>query len=498
MQTINDAIHWWARVSPDTMALDFGDDRISYGQYHDWSERIAADLLNRGLSPGDRVGICAGNSLEYCALILGIIRAGGIAVTMNMRYTPSELSEILDDTSPSLVFADAERLAKLGALVAEPLDLDIINGLRQGDRATVSHRLHPDDRVIIVSTSGSTAKPKGVVFSHRSVTGYVATNQIEDRRLSNGSRVVVPAPLSTGAGFVQLMHYTIQGCTLFFLKAFEPKAFLDVLTRKKINAFGGVPIFFEAVSALPEFEDADLSSIQIATCGGAPVTEALQHKWMAKGVVIRQIYGQTECGGNCTVMPEHLAKSQPEKCGMGGLFNELAIIDEDGNRLPAGKVGQIIMRGPGNMIEYWNNPEATAATLKDGWIYSGDLGKLDEAGLLTFVDRMKDIIISGGLNIAAAEVERTISAYPGVEEVLVIGVKDPKFGETPMAIIHANGPIDTSKLIEHCNNQLADYKVPRYVVIEDGPMPRTATGKLSKPSMREKHAGTVAQLQKVR
>ncbi len=498
MQTINDAIYWWARVSPELVALDFDGDRVTYREYHDWSERIAADLISRGVSTGDRVGICAGNSLEYCALILGIIRAGGIVVTLNMRYTVSELSEILEDTGPGFVFADQDRIEKFNGLPTQCLDMAIVTRLRTGPSASIDHKPQPDDRVIIVSTSGSTAKPKGVVFSHRSVTGYAATNQIEDRSLSNGSRVVVPAPLSTGAGFVQLMHYTIQGCTLFFLKAFEPRAFLEVLTKQKINAFGGVPIFFEAVSALPEFEDADLSAITIATCGGAPVTKALQDTWMKKGVVIRQIYGQTECGGNCTVMPEHLAKTQPEKCGLGGLFNEIAIIDSDGNRLPAGEVGEIIMRGPGNMIEYWNNPEATSAALKDGWLHSGDLGKLDEDGLLTFVDRMKDVIISGGLNISAAEVERAISTYPGVEEVLVIATRDAKFGETPMAIIHASSPIDVERLIAHCNVQLADYKVPRYVIFEDDPMPRTATGKLSKPSMREKHAGSAAQLEKVR
>ncbi len=498
MQTINDAIHWWARVSPDTVALDFGDDRITYREYRDWAERIASDLLKRGLAPGERVAICAGNSLEYCALILGIIRAGGIAVTLNMRYTESELSEILEDTTPSFVFADAERLKKFDDLPVECLSLNVATQLRDGARPHISHTPRPDDRVIIVSTSGSTAKPKGVVFSHRSVTGYVATNQIEDRSLSSGSRVVVPAPLSTGAGFVQLMHYTIQGCTLFFLKAFEPKTFLDLLVEKRINAFGGVPIFFEAVSTLPEFEQADLSSIRIATCGGAPVTRALQDRWMKKGIVIRQIYGQTECGGNCTVMPEHLARTQPEKCGLGGLFNELAIIDENGNCLPPGEVGQIIIRGPGNMVEYWNNPEATAATLKDGWIHSGDLGKLDEDGLLTFVDRMKDIIISGGLNISAAEVERVIATYPDVEEVLVIAARDEKFGETPMAVIHTRAKLDISDLIDHCNGQLADYKVPRYVVIEDQPMPRTATGKLSKPAMRDKHAPSAAHLERVR
>ncbi|WP_233349289.1 class I adenylate-forming enzyme family protein [Hyphomonas sp. CACIAM 19H1] len=498
MQTINDAIHWWARVMPDAVALDFGDDRVTYLEYRDWSERIAADLIKRGLQPGDRVGICAANSLEYCVLILGILRAGGIVLPMNMRYTPHELAEIAEDTGPRFIFADADRLAKIEGLSSASLEISHIGQLRHGQRPIIAHQPKPDDRVVIISTSGSTAKPKGVVFSHRSMTGYVATHAIEEQSLGRGSRVIIPAPLNTSAGFVQLTHYTILGCTLHFLSAFEPALFLKTLVEKKINGFGAVPVFFEAVSKLPEFENADLSSITMATCGGAPVTQALQDTWMKKGIVLRQIYGQTECGGNGTIMPEHLARVQPQKCGMGGLFNEIGIIDENGNRVPPGTVGQIILRGPGNMLEYWNNPEETAKVLKGEWLHTGDLGVLDEDGLLTFIDRMKDLIISGGLNISAAEVERAVLTFPGIEECMVIAAKDAKFGETPLAVVYTRQDIDVPALISHCNSRLADYKVPRYVALEHEPLPRTPTGKLSKPAMREKYRNAAEALPRVR
>ncbi|MBR9834369.1 MAG: long-chain fatty acid--CoA ligase [Alphaproteobacteria bacterium] len=484
---------------PDAVALDFGDDRTTYLEYRDWSERIASNLIARGLKLGERVGVCAANSLHYCVLILGIMRAGGIVVPLNMRYTPHELSEILEDTAPRLVFADEDRIGKFSALDVESVAIESVFEIRAGERASVAHQPAPDDKVVIISTSGSTAKPKGVVFSHRTMTGYVATHAMEEQSLGKGSRVIVPAPLSTSAGFVQLTHYTVLGCTLFFLSVFEPKSFLKTVVDKKINGFGGVPVFFEAISKLPEFADADLSSITMATCGGAPVTQALQDTWMKKGIVVRQIYGQTECGGNGTIMPAHIAEVQPQKCGMGGLFNEIAIVDEAGQRVPPNTVGQIIMRGPGNMVEYWNNPEETAKTIKHGWLHSGDLGKLDEDGLLTFVDRMKDLIISGGLNIAAAEVERAVlcSGQP-IEECLVIAAKDEKFGETPLAVVYATGEVDVPALIAHCNEQLADYKVPRYVAIEREPMPRTATGKLSKPPLREKYANAAVELPRVR
>jgi fatty-acyl-CoA synthase len=198
------------------------------------------------------------------------------------------------------------------------------------------------------------------------------------------------------------------------------------------------------------------------------------------------------------MMPANLAAAMPEKCGRGGIFTELRIIDTNGNTLSPGQQGQILMRGPGTMIGYWNNPEATAETLKGGWLHSGDIGVLDEDGMLTFIDRMKDLVISGGLNISAAEVERCVSEFPGVEEVAVISAKDARFGETPLAVVYGRGPIDVKALIAHCNDRLADFKVPRYVALESEPLPRLATQKISKPILREKYKDADQLLERVR
>tara|TARA_R110001599_G_scaffold123150_2_gene295498 strand:+ start:614 stop:2110 length:1497 start_codon:yes stop_codon:yes gene_type:complete len=498
MQTISSALAWWADTTPDSIALSFGSEKISYGRLCAWSEHIARELISAGVERGDRVGVCAANSAEYCALIEAIIRVGAIVAPLNMRYTLFEMRELLEDTSPRLVFADEERRMKLAEL---NIDLRAIEDIRSFDKRSRTHidrETRPDDPVVIIATSGSTAKPKGVVLTNRSMTTYVAGFALEEPDCTKGSRVIVPAPLSTSAGFVQLVHYTTMGCSLFFESAFDPEVFLDILVRERINAFGAVPLFFERISDCAGFDAADLSHIRIATTGGSSVSRALQERWMSKGIVLRQIYGQTEAGGNSTIMPADLATLFPEKCGRGGIFTQLGIVDSEGRRLPPGEVGEIIMRGPGIMAGYWNNPEATAEALKDGWLHSGDLGVLDEQGLLTFVDRMKDIIISGGLNISAAEVERSILAFKGVEEVMVIAARDKKFGETPMAVVYTRGEINIPDLIAHCNEQLSDYKVPRYVAIEHEPMPRTATGKLAKPAMRTKYADAADTLPRVR
>jgi fatty-acyl-CoA synthase len=496
MKTLSSALAWWARMQGDVLALNVAGETATYAQCHDRSNRVAAWLGDLGVEPGDRVGVCAANSLSYCLLIMGIIRAGGIVLPMNARFTRPEIAEIVEDVRPGLVFADATHVPLVQGLGPEIHNLDEVDAVR--DRHEPGLDLDPAWPVVIISTSGSTARPKGVVFTHRSMADYATEFHLQEPAISKGARVLAIAPLSTSAGFVQLIHYTTLGCTLYMEPAFEPKAGLELLVREKINSFGGVPVLFERIAALDTFAVADLSSLRMVTVGGARVSRALLEAWMAKGIVIRQIYGQTECGGTATIMPEALAREAPEKCGWGGPFTEIVTVRPDGGRCEPGEVGEILIRGPGQMAGYWNNPTATAEAIRDGWLYTGDLGVLDEQGLLTFVDRMKDIIISGGLNISAAEVERAVSDYPGVEEVVVIAAPDPKFAETPMAVLYATQAIDVAGLIAHCNSCLADYKVPRYVVVEREPLPRLATGKLSKPAVRAKYKDQIADLPRVR
>ena len=497
-QTLCSAIDWWSKNTPHVAALNLGGMRLTYADLRSWTVRIAERLANEGVRPGDRVGICSKNSLEYCALLMAVMRAGAINVPLNARLTVIELGEVIADTDPVVVFCDVDHFQKVGSLGVRVLGLEELSALRKGKDSEFRIELDPDMPVVIISTSGSTARPKGVVFSHRTMINYATGFSMEETSCAAGSRILSAAPLSTSAGFVQLTQYTATGCSLYLESTFDPDHFLQVLAGEKINCFGAVPTFFERIAASSNFDAADLSSIRMATVGGARVSRALQEKWKEKGVVLRQIYGQTEAGGNATIMPADLAEKFPEKCGWGGIFTELAIIDEDGNRCPPGTAGQIIVRGPGMMVGYWRNPEATAQTVRDGWLYTGDLGVLDEDGLLTFVDRLKDLIISGGLNVSAAEVERAVSEYDGVEEVVVIAAPDPKFGETSMAIVYAAKAIDINALVSHCNERLADYKVPRYVVVEREPLPRLATGKLSKPALRQKYKEQFASLPRVR
>lgn len=497
-QTLSSAIAWWARMRPEQPAVVLGGDRLRYADYKDWSDRVAAMLERDGLRPGDRVAICSTNSLAYCALLMGIIRAGGIVNPINFRFTPREIRELCETTEPRFTFVAPDFAANVSAAGLTPRPIAEIEALRYGDAASVAHDPDLDAPVVIIATSGSTAKPKGVVFTNRSMTAYAANWALEETASSPGSRVISLAPLNTSAGFVQLMHYTTQGCTIFMEPVFAPDAILQLLQNEKINCFGAVPTFFEAIARCPGFADADLSSISLATAGGARVSRQLLDAYKAKGITIRQIYGQTEVGGNATMMPEHLALDEPEKCGWGCIFMDLRVVRADGSDCDPGESGEIVMRSPGMMQGYWRNPEETAKAIRNGWLYSGDIGTLDERGLLTFVDRMKDLIISGGLNISAAEVERVVCEFPGVIEALAIAAPDEKFGETPFIVYHSNSEVDVAALIAHCNTNLSNYKVPRYVAFSPEPLPRLATGKLSKPAVREIYAGAHETMERVR
>jgi fatty-acyl-CoA synthase len=494
VQTIGSAVRWWAATMPDAMALSIGGQSISYRMLNEQLEGIAARLLSEGVEPGDRVALCAGNSIAYWASVLAVIRIGAIAAPLHARCTATELAERVADYAPRLVVADEEQAGHFNGVPV--IAVDALAQARES--RPLPYEGGPDSPVMIVMTSGSTARPKGVMLSHRSMTSFAMAWALEESGFSRGARIIGAGLHSTAAGSVKVLHYLVAGAAFFFEAEFVPERFLDLMVRERITTFTGVPIFFERLAALPGFAEADLSSLETATVGGAPVGRAVFEQWAARGVIIRQGYGQTECGGIVSLMPRHLAREFPSKCGRGGLFCEILVLDSGGRPCEPGEPGEIHVRAPSTMVGYWNDPAATEAVLRDGWVRTGDVGVQDEQGHLTFVSRLKDIIISGGLNISCAEVEQAIAEFPNIVEVSVFGVADDKFGETPMAIVHSGREVAVDALIEHCNRVLADYKVPRYVVVEPEPLPRLPIGKIAKTALREKYEKAAATLPRVR
>ncbi|MEV5651115.1 AMP-binding protein [Nocardia sp. NPDC052254] len=504
--TVVDSLLWWSHIAPDREAIVFEDDRVTYAELNSWADAVAADLRGKGVSPGDRIGIVGKNSPAWCAAALGALKIGAIAAPFAHRLVPAEFAALVQDCAPTVVYADEELAPRLEAVLAQGYRFDLrllehaVAPLRAGGAEPAPLR-DPDlsEPAMIVFTSGTTGRSKGVVFDHANLTAVTHEWSLIESVRPAEFRPLVALPLWTCAGMVWGIARTIvHGGTMFLLARLDAEPALRTIIEHRVTTVNGPPILFERIAGARGFADADLSHITTAHVGGAPVPVTLLRAWERQGVCLRQIYGQTEIGGTATANPPESAASNPEKCGRGGIFTRIRVIGPDGTDRAPGEPGEIVLRGPGMTRGYWRNDAATRSTIVDGWIRTGDLGVLDAAGSLTFVDRMKDMIISGGLNISPAEIERTILAIPGVEEVAVIGVEDPKFGETPAAVVHPRGALTAGEVVAHCNEHLADYKVPRYVVLLDEPLPRMSSGKIAKRELRTQYSDIAQRYEKVR
>lgn len=504
--TLIDIFKWWAIDRKDVAAIVTAKDQITYSELDQWAEAVANWLISEGLKRGERVTILATNSMEWIVLSQAVMLAGGILAPVNPRFTVSEVAYMVGERYQSkFIFHDTSRAELAAGTQAEVancavFNISVIDQFRRG--SLVSDAARPDigldDEVVIIPTSGSTGHPKGVVYSHRSLSSYVSETALAEPYSIDKAKVLLFGPLCTSAGYVVTTQYLAYGGTVFVEEAFEPLRAIQMIQEHGITVMMGAPIFFERMAASDSFATADLASLRYCLVGGARVSNQLLETWLAKGVTLRQLYGQTEAGGQATVNSRAAAVNSPEKCGRGSAFTRIAIVDDKGEFCGPNTPGEIVIKGAGIMTRYWNDEAATAKTLVKGWLHTGDLGMVDEQGLLTMLDRLKDIIISGGINISAAELERVISEVQGVEEVAVIAAKDDAFGETPLAIIYGNKDLSVEAIIAHCNTHLSGFKVPRYVVLEPQALPRLATGKIAKPALRSKYANAHVELSKVR
>ncbi|MGV0834345.1 class I adenylate-forming enzyme family protein [Mycolicibacterium thermoresistibile] len=494
--TVTDALTWWARTTPDLVAIDFDGDELTYSALNSWADGVAADLAGVGVTAGDRVSIVGGNSLEWCAAALGAFKLGAIVAPFNQRMVARELGVLVADCEPKVFFCDQNARDRVDEVHAGDSSFtvrsfeDDVRPLRGAVHPPAALRAPaPDEPTAIVYTSGSTNTPKGVIFTHGMIAGVMYDSHLVEGVAPHGIRQIMVLPLFGAPGLIWgICRIILNGGTLLLQPGFDPARALEILTTKQVTNLIAVPLLLEQLAARPEFADAELSSITTAHVGGARVPLELLKTWHAKGVVLRQLYGQTEIGGTATVMPREEALQHPEKCGWGSVFTKIRVVDEDDQDVPAGVQGQILLRGPGMTPGYWRNEEATKAALKDGWLHTGDIGVLDERGYLTFIDRQKDMIISGGINIAPLEIEMVLQELSGVQEVAVFGVTDQKFGETPAAVIYSDSGLSAQAVVDWCNERLADYKVPRYVVFTADPLPRLASGKIAKRELRDTYA----------
>lgn len=495
---LGNVVRFWAGWNPGGAAIVVGDTTVSWQALDASTSRVANGLAARGVGRGDRVGLLAGNCLEYLELAIAGYKLGSVLVPLNVRLTPRELRFIIEHAGCRMVVADADLAGAATAALdgtGEAVDRVGLGGgfgtpfaeLRRAGAVDPAVPVAADDIAYICYTSGTTGTPKGAMLSHGNVLA-MAHNSVLVDDIGAGCRSYLPFPLSFTGGLVSMWAPAyVGGATLVLDPSVDPLRALQTIQGRRITHFNAVPVIWETILNHPDFGAYDLSSLRIAGSGGAAVPESLLVRLQAAGIPMSQGYGLTEGAGKNTWLRAEDAARKLGSCGRPLMHTRLRIVDEQLEDVAPGAIGELLINGPEVMLGYWNDPGATAATLVDGWLRTGDLARIDNEGFVYIVDRAKDMLISGGLNVYPAEIETCLAGFPGVAECAVIGVPDDRWGETPVALIvpHSGARLDPAALLEHCRGQLADYKLPRYVVIRTAPLPRGMSGKVLKRELRE-------------
>ncbi len=476
-----------ARSRPGAEALVCGKDRLSYGAYGAAVGAMAEDLRGSGLS-GGRVALVMPNSADFAVALMGSLAAGAETAPLNPLYTAHELTGILDDCRPGLILAAPETAAVVTE-VARALGLPAPRIVGPGADRLIGGRAalplpDPDMPGLLQYTGGTTGRPKGVRITHRASAVNVGQRQALVPVMAD-DRILAMTPMyHVYASSMGLFAAPLVGAALVILPRYAPDLVFDTVAAERISFFLGSPTIFNGLLAAPGLADADLSSLRVSYSGSAALAVETLAAWQRQtGSVVCEGYGQTECGPVLTSNPS----DGPRKTGSVGPAlpdTQLQIVDvETGMRqLPPGEPGEIRALGPQVMMGYLNRPEETAATLRDGWVYTGDIGEMDADGYLFVRDRKKDMVIVSGFNVYPREIEEVLYALPGVIEAAAFGLPDPRTGER--LLVHAVAPrLTPEDLAAHLAGRLTRYKQPRQIVMVAS-LPKTPIGKIDKPALR--------------
>ena len=495
-----------ADVAPHHIALVAGDERIDYGSLHKTVLRCVAALRASGIGKGDRVGYLGLNSVDYVILLQAALRVGAVTVGINWRLVAREIAYIVVDAQIALLVTEAERVdaIEIDALGAAPIIL-LVDGQHDGRGAfrdwiagfapdPVVADLVPGDVAVQLYTSGTTGNPKGALLTHGSLTASLGQSRLlgETWSLWHDSDVsLVAMPQFHIGGTAWTMQTINAGGTAILLGKPEIGDIIDAVQRHGVTKMFAVPAVLGMILADARSASTDLSSLRVLLYGASPIPLDILKRSMALFPNARfiQMYGATETSGTIVYLPpeDHSIDGNARMTGCGIPYPqvELRIVDTDGQDLPSGKVGEILVRSPLVMCGYHNLPEATDAAFAGGWYRTGDAGYLDTDGYLYLFDRVKDMIVSGAENIYPAEVENALHEHPAVRDCAVIGVPDERWGEAVKAIVvcEPGQALDSAILIAFARARIAGYKVPKSVDFVDA-LPRNASGKVLKKELR--------------
>src|SRR5690625_648131 len=483
-----------ARRYPNKRALVDADRMHTWSQVDARARRLANFMTDRGLNRGDRVMVIARNCIEWPEISFGLAKAGLVAVPVNIRLAPDEVAHVRDDSGARAAIIHADHVVKF---VGELAELAVLLGI--GTQKTIGDNdlitdydtalaharpdvppkcVSPDDTAVILYTSGTTGRAKGVMHTHRGLLYQAAdTNLVTEA--SRSDVMLATTPFFTAGGMVRTVSWLYLGQTMVIHQRFDPQAVIDEIERSRITFTTFIPtMLHRTLAILEDGPRRDMSSLRRISYGSAPVPPGLARKAMdLLGCDLQQRYGLTECGGQATILTPQDHRdivdgktSIATSCGKETPMCSIRVISTeegaDGSDARVGEVGEIVIVSPSNAIGYWNRPEQTAEAFRPDGLRTGDLGYLDAENYLHITGRKTDMIISGGFNVYPAEIERVIAQHPGADLVAVVGVPDPEWGETPIAVVIPKSHITdldglTTELTALCRAELAGYKQPR-------------------------------------
>jgi fatty-acyl-CoA synthase len=489
-----------ARLWPGRLFLKQGHHDCTNREFDDRVNRMAHVLLARGVKKGDRVATVMVNCSAFLEIFFACAKIGAIIVPINHHLAAPELARVIADCAPRVMvhspgFASTIRGLPAGAapeiLQHAGHDCPAATGFddpsdpQVSQEAVVGWQVAPGDPMLIMFTSGTTGSLKGAVLSHENFLFGAIQNLLFG--VNSSFKSLVTAPLfHIGALVASVTPVVYAGGTLVIRDFDNPSEIIQLIVQERINYVFAVPAMFNMMSRAPAWADADFSHVRFFVAGGAPMPVPLIRQYQEeKGVRFIQGYGMTETLRICSLDPEDSAR-KVGSIGKEMFHTTVRIVAEDGRELPPEETGEIIVRGPTVFSRYWNNPEATAAAIRDGWFHTGDLGKRDDEGFITIVGRKSDMIICAGRNVYAAEVERAIEGLAQVSEAAVVGMPDSARGEVPAAFVVWKGPDAPTgeALTALLKDRLAAYKIPKKVVFVDA-LPKTGSGKVAKNELKQ-------------
>ncbi|MGD9660371.1 MAG: class I adenylate-forming enzyme family protein [Porticoccaceae bacterium] len=496
-------------IAPRSLCLINDRESLSYSEASARSHLIAGALIDSGFPAGGHAAVLSGNALEAFVAILGILRADGVWVMANHRAGKDENAYLMDLLDVDTLFIHSEMAERIPFLrekcpairqyIAIDKALDQADGFlgdwlaRPFAVAPQRRQGHCDELAFLANTGGTTGKPKGVMLTNGNWQALVSS-LVASMPMKKPPVNLVAAPMTHAAGPLALASMALGGAVVV-LPVFEPLAVIHAIERHKVTYMFLPPTAIYMLLAEPEVKRADLSSLEYISYAGAPMSlDRLKEAIAVFGSVMNASFGQTEAPMCVTAMPphEHLNArgelAHPGSCGRPNLLSIVAIMDDEGNILPPGETGEIVVRGPLVMAGYYKNPEMTAEVSTFGWHHTGDVGYRDEDGWFYIVDRKKDMIISGGFNIYPAEVEQALLSYPGIQDCAVVGVPDDKWGEKVLAAIELKmgAQFDDTAIKTFVRDKLGSVKTPKELVVVDS-LPRSNAGKVLRSEIRKQY-----------